>query len=123
MQRYEPVPCVQVLFRVVAQVPVCLPELSHLFSADCLFGNQFAAQCRQSLSCVVFLRCAVEAEERLAGFPHTVDPECPVRVRCRILSQSQISVSLSRKSGPLLARIPLVCLPSAGNLRALASPI
>ena len=27
IQRIEPVTCVQVLFRVVAQVPVCLPEL------------------------------------------------------------------------------------------------
>ena len=51
--------CMQVLFRVVAQVPVCLPKLSHLFSADCLFRNQFATECRQSFFCVVSLGCAV----------------------------------------------------------------
>ena len=28
-------PCVQVLSRVVSQMPVSLPQLSHLFSADC----------------------------------------------------------------------------------------
>ena len=37
IQRNELVPCVQVLFGVVAQVPVCLLELSHLISACCLF--------------------------------------------------------------------------------------
>ena len=65
IQRHEPVPCVQMLFRAVAQVPVRLPELSHLFSADCLFGYHFASQCGQSLLCVVSLGCAVENEERL----------------------------------------------------------
>ena len=43
IQIQEPVPRVQVLFRVVSQVPVSLPKLSHLFSADCLLRDQFAS--------------------------------------------------------------------------------
>ena len=78
----------QVLFRVVSQEPVCLPKLSHPFSADCLFRDQFASQHGESRLCIVPLCCAVWAEEDAGPFPHAVDPECPVCVRCRILSQS-----------------------------------
>ena len=59
IQSPEPVPCVQMLFRAVSQVSFCLPELSDMFSARCLFRNQLATQRRQSRLCILSLACAV----------------------------------------------------------------
>ena len=54
----EPVPCVHMLFREVSQVPVYLPELSHLFSADCVLRNQLASQRGEWRLCIIPLGCA-----------------------------------------------------------------
>ena len=82
-QRHEPVPCVQVLFRAVAQVPVCLPKTFHLFLCGFLVQKPDCNAMPAIASCVVSLGCAVQAEERLSRFPPAVDPECPVCVSCR----------------------------------------
>ena len=117
IQRYELVPCVQMLFRAVAQVPVCLPTLSHLFFAYCLCRNQLATQCRQSLLCVVFLVCAWRRLKTFEKFPSYSRLREP---RAHQVSSSfvmpRISFSLFRLRGPLLARKQLVCLPAAGSL-------
>ena len=111
----------QVLFRVVAQVPVCLPKLSHLLSAECLFRNQFESQGGQFLLCVVSLGCAVEAKELFSLFPSYSRPrESSARQVSGPLVMLLFSISLSQKRDLMLVGFPLVCLPSAGNLRSLA---
>ena len=55
------VPCVQMLFRVVSQLPACLPELSHLFSGECLCRNQFApCESRLCASSLWDVRCRLK---------------------------------------------------------------
>ena len=87
-QRHEPVPCVEALFRVVAQVPVCLRSA---YSAVCDAMPIVALVRRLSWICG-------QAEERLSRFPHAADAECPVCVSCRVVSQhveSRFSKELS----------------------------
>ena len=73
-------PCVQVLFIVVSQVPVSVHCESLVQKPACDTVPKLAFVPRLSLG------CAVQADESSGGFPQAIDPERPVCVGCRILS-------------------------------------
>ena len=62
----------------------------------------------------------MQAEESSGRFPHAIDSECPVRIRCRILSQClkfpfpflKRTVHCFQKIHPLVSFLQAVCLSS-----------
>ena len=103
IQRHEPVPCVQVLSRVVSRPGARLsPENSPICSLRSACSETSFRRIADSRFFASLLDVRWRLKNVWAG-----------SLACRI------SISLSHKNCPLLAKIPLVCLPSAGNLRSL----
>ena len=108
IQDHEPVPCVQVLFRIISQAPVCLPKLLHLFSE--LLVQKPACDAVPKVASVHRLTwmCGVRTFEQVHSCSRPKVPSV-----CQLsgsLETCRIWSSLSQRSCPLLAKIPLVQL-------------